>query len=93
MRIAVPSLKDTGALGLYVALIEGYRKSMYPEIRVAFNEFTLCEDWGLVEAARKSGCEKFLSLRTGVLKAFRAGMEKERLPQEIKELLSSHPEQ
>ena len=53
----------------------------------------LCEDWGLVEAARKSGYEKFLSLRTGVLKAFRAGMEKERLLQEIKELLSSHPEQ
>jgi hypothetical protein len=81
--------KDRGALGLYVALIEGYRRSMYPEIREAFNEFTRCEDWGLMEAARKAGYERFFSLRTSVLKAFRTVMGKERLQQEIKKLLSS----
>lgn len=80
--------KNKGALGLFVALVEGYRKSMYPEIRTAFAEFAGSGEWDVIEAARKAGYERFTSLRQGVFKTFETAR-KERLAQEVKALLAS----
>ncbi len=80
--------KDRGALGLYTGLIDGYRRSMYPEIRKAFQEFLLHEEWQTIENAREAGYTKFIALRERILASYRTGRNKESLMLEIKELLA-----
>ncbi len=83
--------EDKGAIGLYVALAEGYRKTMYPEMNEAFEKFILDEDWRVLEAARESGHRKFLSLREAAMKTYKTGLEKQTVLREIKGLLSAQP--
>ena len=63
--------KDRGALGLWTALMEGFPRVMYPEIRQAVKEFRASGDWGVIESTRKAGCERFRLERERVLELFR----------------------
>jgi hypothetical protein len=63
--------KDRGALGLWTALMEGFPRAMFPEIREAVREFRRHEDWELIEKTRKAGYERFRLERDRVLELFR----------------------
>ncbi|MBI5055636.1 MAG: hypothetical protein HZB61_03345 [Nitrospirae bacterium] len=47
--------KKAGSLFFYVALLGGFRRSIFPEIIKAYEGFTATRDWKLVERARKEG--------------------------------------
>ncbi len=47
--------KKTTALALYAAFIDGLRKKMFPEIRLAFSEFTQSHRWESVNHAVEVG--------------------------------------
>ncbi len=63
--------KDRGALALSIALTEGFRRVLYPEMKNAYQEFVRSEDWGLIEEARGKGYSQFLSQRSAVISLFR----------------------
>ncbi|UCD36432.1 MAG: hypothetical protein JSU90_06285 [Nitrospiraceae bacterium] len=47
-----------GSLAFYVALLDGYRKLIFPEIMYAYGEFTATGNWGLIEQARVEGYKR-----------------------------------
>ena len=62
---------DRGALGLWTALMEGFPKVMFPEIRQAVKEFRENGNWDVIEKTRKAGYERFRLKRERVLELFR----------------------
>ncbi len=81
--------RDRGALGLTIALTEGYRKVLYPEMKTAYADFSLHHDWKAVEQARRTGYERFLSKRDEIVRLFRSGRGKEEFLGELKKLISA----
>ena len=81
--------RDRGALGLTLALTEGYRKILYPEIKAAYADLSLHQDWTVIERARKTGYGRFRSRRDEIVALFRSGKEKEEFMGEVKKLISS----
>jgi hypothetical protein len=69
--------RDRGALSLSIALIEGFRRMMYPEIREAYTVFSRDENWSVLESARYKGYEKFRSLRDAIMKRYHGNPSKE----------------
>jgi hypothetical protein len=63
--------RDCGALGLSVALMEGYRKALYPEIKEAYADFSLHQDWTALEQARRKGYERFVRARNEIVDIYR----------------------
>lgn len=50
--------RKAGSLYFYVALLGGFRKSIFPEIITAYEDFTKTGDWSLIEKARTAGYTK-----------------------------------
>ncbi|GAB4545424.1 MAG: hypothetical protein Fur0020_14490 [Thermodesulfovibrionia bacterium] len=50
--------KKRASLILYIALLSGYRRSIFPEIITAYNEFRQRDDWSIIEDARIKGYKK-----------------------------------
>jgi hypothetical protein len=53
--------KLSGVLGMYVSMLDGFSALLFPEIRRALDRFMEHEDWGLIEAARKTGYDRLRS--------------------------------
>ena len=51
--------RDRGALGLWTALMEGFPRVMFPEIRQAVKEFRNYGNWDVIEKTRRGGYERF----------------------------------
>jgi hypothetical protein len=47
--------KKAGSLGFYVALLNGYRKTVFPGMTPAYEEFAETGNWDLIEKARIEG--------------------------------------
>jgi hypothetical protein len=78
--------RDRGALSLTVALLEGYGKVLFPEIREAYEVFSGNEEWAAVEQVRAAGYERFREQRDGIVELYRnAG--REDFTGKVKELL------
>ena len=58
MRIV--DTRDRGALGLSIALMEGFQRKLFPEIRHAYAEFLKHEDWDALDAVRRAGYERLI---------------------------------
>jgi len=69
--------RDRGAFGLSIALSEGLRRVLYPEIREAYVVFSREGNWSVVESARQEGYKKFRSLRDDIMKQYRGSLLKE----------------
>lgn len=65
--------RDAGTLSLYVGLLEGYRRLLFPEIVAAWRRFRKTRDWSPVDEARQAGHARFLALRREVLALDRGG--------------------
>jgi hypothetical protein len=79
--------RDRGALSLSIALTEGYRRHLFPEIKEAYALFTLSEDWTTVERARQIGYDKFRSHRDDIVKLYRGGIDREDFIRTVQEHL------
>ncbi len=78
--------KDRGALGLSVALLEGFQRALFPELRDAYAEFMRNRDWDAIAKAREAGYARFVSERERIVRMFRSGS-KETFMQELKKVL------
>jgi hypothetical protein len=81
--------RDRGALGLTIALSDGYRKILYPEFKAAYADLALHHDWTAVEQARKTGYGRFRSRRDEIVKLYRGGKGKEDFMREVKKLIGA----
>lgn len=63
--------RDRGALGLSVALLEGYHRALFPELRDAHAEFLRNEDWVAIEKARESGYARFVLERERIVRMYK----------------------
>ncbi len=79
--------RDRGALGLSIALAEGHRRALYPEIKEAYAVLSKDRDWAVVEQARRAGYARFRSQRDDIVMKFRTGIGRERFIGAIKDLL------
>jgi len=63
--------ENENLLLLYVALLDGIRKDLFPEMMDAFREFRETQEWSLIEDARKAGYRKAVDLRNTVISYWR----------------------
>ena len=78
--------KDRGALGLSVALLEGFQRALFPELREAYTEFLRNKDWDAIEKARETGYARFVSERERIVRIYRSSA-KEDFTRELKKVL------
>jgi hypothetical protein len=79
--------RDRGALSLTIALMEGYRRVMYPEMQKAYNEFTRHGDWSAINLSRRAGYERFRKLRDAVVDLYHNSGGTDDFTRKIRELL------
>jgi hypothetical protein len=79
--------KDRGALSLSIALTEGFRRVLYPEMKNAHEEFLRTENWSLIEAARLTGYERFLSKRNCVINLFKTSRDSDDFLLKLKDVI------
>ena len=78
--------KDRGALGLSVALLEGFQRALFPELRNAYSEFLRNKDWDAIEKTREAGYARFVSERERIVRIYRSSA-KEDFTRELKKVL------
>jgi len=84
--------RDRGALSLTVALMEGYRRILFPEIREGYAEFSKQEEWLVVEQARTTGYRRFRERRDGIVELYRNCSGKDDFNGKVKDLLKCAPD-
>jgi len=84
--------RDRGALSLTVALMEGYRRILFPEIREVYAEFFKNEEWSVVEQVRTAGYQRFRERRDGIVELYRNCSGKDDLNGKMKDLLKYAPD-
>ncbi len=65
--------RDAGSLAAMVGLLEGFRRTLFPECREAYRRFSRDGSWEAIEEVRIGGHARFRNLRRSVLEAFREG--------------------
>ena len=78
--------RDRGALSLSVALLEGFQRALFPELRDAYAEFLRNKDWDAIEKAREAGYARFVSERERIVRIYQSSA-KEDFIQELKKVL------
>jgi hypothetical protein len=79
--------QDRGALSLTIALMEGYRRVIYPEMQNAYNEFSRHGNWSVIEQSRRSGYERFRSQRDAIVDLYHVSGGKDDFTRKIRERL------
>ncbi len=83
--------RDRGALGLVVALMEGYRRTLFPEMREAYGLFLQHGDWGVIEQARGGGYGRFRTMRDEIVACFRSAEGRDDFLGDVKKRIRSAP--
>ncbi len=81
--------KDQGALSLSIALTEGFRRVLYPEMKNAYEKFLGSENWALIEEARRAGYARFLSQRSAVINLFKTSRGNEDFMLKLKDVIQA----
>jgi hypothetical protein len=79
--------KDHAALALTVALMEGFHRLLFPEIRTAYNDFTRKGDWDAIEQARMQGYLRFTAARERILQIYRETRGQENFSSRLREVI------
>jgi hypothetical protein len=82
LRYIIDKEKE-GSLGFYVALIWGFRKMIFPEIVTAFESFRERADWGVIEAARKTGHENASRHAKRLIEMYDSGSSQKEIEEEL----------
>ncbi len=81
--------RDHGALSLTTALMEGYRRVLFPEIREAYAEFMRHGDWSIIEKTRRDGYDRFRSQCNTIVKLYHENGARGDFSRKIKEHLKT----
>lgn len=65
--------RKTALLGFYVAFIDGMIKALFPELRLAFSDFTKTRNWQGIEQAVSIGYENARRYAEEIIDIFRTG--------------------
>jgi hypothetical protein len=71
--------RKTAALGLYVAFLDGMQKELFPELRIAFNDFTQSHDWHMIEEAIVAGYRRAKNHADQIVQIFQKGKKTKQL--------------
>ncbi len=71
--------RQTAGLAFYVAFIDGLAKEFFPEIRIAFQEFTGSENWRIIEQAVAQGYQNAQNNAHLILEIYHDGLKREDL--------------
>lgn len=63
--------QKAGSLGFYIAFLGDYRRLVFNDITIAFDEFIKSKDWNIIEKARKSGYKKAMGYAEALLNLYR----------------------
>jgi hypothetical protein len=66
----------TASLGLYVAFLDGFRKVLFPELEISFQEFEETGDWSVIREAIATGFDRARSYAETISRVFLEGEEK-----------------
>ena len=70
---SIAETRDRGALDLFIGLIDGYRRLLFPEARDAYGRFLKDGAWEAVDEARRNGHDRFLAVRRKIIDLFAGG--------------------
>jgi hypothetical protein len=79
--------QDRGALSLTIALMDGYRRVIYPEMQNAYNEFSRHGNWSAIDQSRRAGYEHFQAQRDAVVDLYHVYGGKDDFTRKIRERL------
>jgi len=65
--------EDENLLFLYVAMLDGIRKDLFPDIRKAFGEYRHTKKWQVIEEARQCGYKRAAEMKYAVIAYWREG--------------------
>jgi len=68
--------RKTASLAFYVAFLENFAKVLFPQITVAFQNFTQTRDWDLIEKAMVEGYKNAKSNAEAIIGIYRTAREK-----------------
>jgi hypothetical protein len=88
----VVGARDRHGLALFIGLMEGYRRSLYPELRDAYLRFNNAGDWSIIDAVRRCGFTRFVSVREAILALFVRG-DRDSFLAGLRELIQERAEQ
>ena len=69
--------RDSGAFALTIALYDGFRKALFPEIRGIYEPLVKSGDWSLVDSVLKDANDKFRKRRNEIVQVFQLHTDKE----------------
>jgi hypothetical protein len=84
--------RDKTLLYFQMAFLDGIRKEIFPELMSAFQRFSDCGDWSLLEAARRTGYRRAEELMQHILRLWQGGAPT-RIVSVIKQTLAGAPSQ
>lgn len=79
--------RDEAGLSLALALLDGYRRLLFPGLREAAEQLFRDGDWEALDAAREAGYGRFLSLRQDIIGRYRSGRGKEEFARSMRSLI------
>jgi hypothetical protein len=68
--------RQEAALGFYTAFIDGLALELFPELRLAFDEFCATGSWRVIDAAVTDGHAKARTYATDILSIYRTGKDR-----------------
>jgi hypothetical protein len=71
--------RKTAGLGLYAAFLDGMQKELFPELRIAFNDFTQTHNWHMIEEATIAGYSRAKNYADQMVQIFQRGRKNKQL--------------
>lgn len=84
--------RDKTLFYFHMAFMDGIRKEIFPELMSAFQRFSDCGDWSLLEDARRTGYRRAEELMQHILRLYKGG-EPTKIVSVIKQTLTGAPSQ
>lgn len=69
----VITAQDRAGLSLSIALAEGFRRVLFPELFDAYKRFLITSDWDEMNEARKKGYARLITMRNKIAALFKEG--------------------
>ena len=71
--------RKSAGVGLYAAFLDGMQKELFPELRIAFNDFTRTGNWHMIKEATAAGYSHAKSDADQIIEIFQRGKKKKQL--------------
>ncbi len=75
--------RNVGSLGFYIVFLGDYRRMIFNDITIAFEEFIKSKDWRIIEKARENGYKKAMHYAEALLNLYRKTSDKTEMADHI----------